>query len=127
MSDTPNPSCFGRCSQTPRIAADAIWVRWLVCTLLLVIVLPVWADEEEDKFFDLLGIIQRADALDASGQTGKALTKYQEAQALLEKFRKTYPDWNPRVIAYRTKYLAEKVAACSQKIAASAQKPTAKN
>jgi hypothetical protein len=117
MSDTPNPSFFA-ISQNRRIGAGAKWIPWLACTVLLATLLPALADEDEDQYFAVLGIIQRADALDTAGQTGKALTKYQEAQGSLEKFRKTHPDWNPKVIVYRTKYLADKVALCSQKMAA---------
>jgi hypothetical protein len=116
MSDTPNPSFFGRSSQNRRLGPK--WIRWLVSAVLLATLLPALADEDEDQYFAVLGIIQRADALDTAGQTGKALTKYQEAQGSLEKFRKTHPDWNPKVIVYRTKYLADKVALCSQKMAA---------
>jgi hypothetical protein len=122
MSDTPNPSFFGRSSQNRRIGASAKWIHWLVCTMLLAVLLPALADEDEDQYFALLDIIQKADALDAAGQTAKALTKYQEAQVSLQNFRKTHPDWNPKVIVYRTKYLADKVALCSQKMAAPAQK-----
>src|SRR6516165_9466204 len=104
MSDTPNPSFFGRSSQNRRLGPK--WIPWLACTVLLATLLPALADEDEDQYFAVLGIIQRADALDTAGQTGKALTKYQEAQGSLEKFRKTHPDWNPKVIVYRTKYLA---------------------
>ena len=123
MSDTPNPSFFGRRNQTRRIAASTTWVHWLACALLLFAASPLIADEDEDQYFAVLAIIQKAEALDSAGQTGKALTKYQEAQASLQTFRKTHPEWNPKVVAYRTKYLNEKVEACSQKIAAPVQKP----
>jgi hypothetical protein len=123
MSDTPNPSFFGRSNQNRRIGLGAQWIRWLVCTVLLATLLPALADEDEDLYFAVLGIIQKADALDAAGLTGKALTKYQEAQASLQTFRKTHPDWNPKVVAYRTKYLTDKVSLCSQKVAAAEQKP----
>jgi hypothetical protein len=90
--------------------------------LLLAFVVPVFADEEEDQYFDVLGIIQKADALYNSGQVAKALTKYQEAQVALETFRKAHTDWNPKVIAYRAKYLADKIALCSDKSSQPAQK-----
>src|ERR1051326_7739802 len=102
------------------IRRAAQWMRWLSCALLLALALPALADEEEDQYFGVLEIIQKADALTTSGQLSKALTKYQQAQASLQNFHRDHPDWNPKVISYRTRYLAEKIALCSEKLSAPA-------
>ena len=111
--------------RSQRIGSLVKWICWFACVLLVSTALSTRADEEEDQYFAVLGIIQKADALESSGQTGKALTKYQEAQRALVIFHRDHLDWNPPVIAYRTKYLADKIALCSQKLAAPAASPTA--
>ena len=40
----------------------------------------------------------------------QALDQYIEAQGELQKFQKIYPDWNPKIVSFRLKYLAEKIA-----------------
>src|SRR5437899_3376198 len=99
-----------------RTGSWAPWVQWLACTLVLATILSAFADEEEEQYLSVVETIQKADALDSTGQIGKALTKYQEAQTALEAFRKAHPDWNLNVIAYRKNYLAQKIAFCSEKI-----------
>ena len=122
MSDT-RTTLPGSSGQNRRMGARTHWVGWLIIISLLATVLPGLADEEEDQYFAVLAIIQKADALEAAGQTGKALTRYQEAATSLQNFHKAHPDWNPKVLTYRTRYLTEKVALCSQKLAAPAEKP----
>ena len=97
------------------------WLAWLGCVFLLAVVVPAVADEADDQYFVVLGIIQKAEALDSTSQTGKALAKYQEALVALETFHKNYSYWNPNVIAYRTKYLEERIARDTQKLSAPAE------
>lgn len=123
MSNTRDLSLLLNSMSRPFPGRGARWLYWLVCALLLAATVPALADEAEDHYFDVLSIIQKADALNSAGQTGKALTNYQKGLAALEAFRKNYSYWNPNVIAYRTKYLGEKIALCTQKLSAPAEKP----
>ncbi len=82
-------------------------VLWISC--------PAWADEDEERYLRLVNIIQEGDALSTKGRTEAALTKYKEAQTELQRFRRTYPDWNAKMVGYRQKYLSEKIEACSSK------------
>jgi len=109
------------CSST-RIA----WRTWAwFCPLVILGIcltsFPARGDDDEDKYLRIVEIIQNADSLSSKGNTGAALAKYTEAQAELQNFRRTYPDWNYGVVSYRSKYLAEKITACSQTPAAPAE------
>jgi hypothetical protein len=74
---------------------------------------PVQADEPDDQYLRIFNLIVQADSASTAGQTGPALAKYREAQAALENFKKTNPDWNTRAVSYRMKYVAGKVVALS--------------
>jgi len=84
---------------------------------ILMISWPARAEEDEDRFLHIVDIIQQADALETKGNTNAALAKYREAQSALRDFHRTYLYWNPKVVAYRSKYLADKIAACWEKMA----------
>ena len=117
MSRANNQSFISQRVQNRPIVPMANWVCWLVGALMLASLLSARADEEEDQYFVVLGMIQKADALYSSGQTAKALATYQQAAKSLLDFHKRYLDWNPKVIAYRVKYVADKIALCSDKLA----------
>jgi hypothetical protein len=87
-------------------------VIWFLCAVLLaffVCAQPLWADEDEDKYLEIVQVIQQADALNAKGQTAAAISKYQQALIALRMFRRNHLDWNPPVVAYRLKYLTDKL------------------
>ena len=76
---------------------------------------PAAAQEsKEDQYFRVYTLIQQADSLIKNGQTNLALTKYKQAQTSLNSFQKTYPDWNAKVVAFRSNYVAQKVSALAQ-------------
>jgi hypothetical protein len=81
---------------------------------------PARIEDPADQYVGIVFLIQKADALAASGKTAPALAKYQEAQTALRNFQKNRLDWNPNVVSYRLNYLAEKIAALSQPAAPSA-------
>ena len=60
--------------------------------------------------------MQQADTLDSSGQPRQALAQYIQVQDELQKFQKIYPDWSPRIVSFRLKYLAEKIAELTAKL-----------
>jgi tetratricopeptide (TPR) repeat protein len=63
----------------------------------------------DDRYIGIYGAIQQADSLAGSGQSRQALDQYIEVQGELQKFQKIYPDWNPKIVNFRLKYLAEKI------------------
>jgi hypothetical protein len=71
------------------------------------------AESIADQYLRIYGMVEEADALQAKGDTAKALPKYQEVRAALILFQRDNRDWNPKLVAYRLNYLAQKVAALS--------------
>ena len=70
----------------------------------------------DDQYVIMYSLIQQANASDSSGQTRQALSQYLQVQADLQRFAQIYPDWNPRIVNFRLKYLAEKIAEVTQKL-----------
>jgi len=62
----------------------------------------------DDQYIIIYSLMQQADTLDSSGQPRQALAQYVQVQGDLQKFPEIYPDWNPRIVNFRLKYLAEK-------------------
>ena len=93
-------------------------IKWFSGMVLLVVFMALQgahARSADDQYLQVYGIIEQADGLVAKGQAGDALARYREAQVALQRFQKTNPDWNAKMVSYRFKYLAEKVAALSEK------------
>jgi Flp pilus assembly protein TadD len=81
---------------------------------LLVLSLLVWspnvrADGPDDEYVSIYSQIEQGDTLNEKGKTASALTNYVAAEKALKLFKKNYPDWNPKIVTYRLKYLAEKI------------------
>jgi hypothetical protein len=82
-----------------------------VILILLLALRPASGELPEDQYLHIYGIIEQGDALQAKGQSDQALAKYREAQAALQGFEREHREWNPKLVAFRFKYLADKVAA----------------
>jgi len=95
-------------------APGRIWFFRLILLAFLLACFPAQAQNKEDEYFRIYTLIQQADSLSKNGENGPALTKYQKAKAALRNFQKNYPDWNARVVSFRSNYLAQRVAALSQ-------------
>ena len=65
--------------------------------------------DADEKYLAIYGLIQQADAFSAGGQPQQALEAYQQAQSGLANLHGGYPDWNPRIVIFRQKYLAAKI------------------
>jgi hypothetical protein len=72
----------------------------------------------DDQYVTIFSMIQQGDSLALSGQPAGAVTVYAEARNELEKFGNQYPGWSPQLVAYRLKYLADKIAATTARIPA---------
>lgn len=92
----------------------------LFTAALILVPGPARADETEDRYMQIYGLIQDADAFATRGQPAKALAKYQEAAKALQTFRTDNMQWNPQMVSFRLNYLAEKITALSAKPAESA-------
>ena len=83
--------------------AKAKWLSGLLLLALLV-ACPLPAQEADDQYLQLIGLIQQADTLSASGQRASARAKYLEACKGLKSFKQSHPDWNVKLVAARLKY-----------------------
>ena len=109
---------------------DFRMIRRLIATIILCVV-PVLAGPDDD-FVEIYQLIQRTDAQREAGQWRDARNGYERAQELLRALKKGYPQWNERVVAYRLRYVSEKLeqipaatAAPSDTAAAAAPVPAA--
>ena len=84
---------------------------WAILVFALLIAgLPVQADEsKEDQYLQIYNLIQQGDSLSKNGQSEKALIKYRQAQTALQNFQRVYPDWNTKVVSFRSNDLAQKL------------------
>ena len=78
----------------------------------------------DDQYIVIYSLMQQADSSDDSGQPRQALAQYVQVQGELEKFQKIYPDWSPRIVNFRLKYLAEKIAEVTAKLPVTPQSGT---
>ncbi|MGD0208442.1 MAG: tetratricopeptide repeat protein [Verrucomicrobiota bacterium] len=95
-------------------------MKRLVALLILILAarLPQARAQQgpDDQYIIIYSLMQQADSLDSSGQPRQALAQYVQVQGELEKFQKIYPDWSPRIVNFRLKYLAEKIAEVTAKL-----------
>jgi hypothetical protein len=70
------------------------------------------------RFLDAYFMIQDGDAAEAKGDLRTADAKYTAALAVLQEIKSQNPDWNSRVIVFRTKYCDAHLEALRPKLAA---------
>jgi len=105
-------NCHSFCVQ-PAIKVAARGIAFLLagCLLLLAASVSFAAAEPEDVYLPLFNLIQQGDFLKTQGHPDLALPKYQQAIDGLRRFQINYPTFNPRMIAYRSNDVAQKLAA----------------
>ena len=95
-------------------------MKRLVALLILILaaLLPQARAQQgpDDQYIIIYSLMQQADTLDNSGQPRPALAQYVQVQGELQKFQKNYPDWSPRIVNFRLKYLAEKITEVTAKL-----------
>jgi len=79
----------------------------------------------DDQYLVIYGIMQQADTFDNSGEPRRALDDYVEAQKDLQQFQKVFPEWYPKIVNFRSDYLAEKIAEVTAKLPATNPPPPA--
>jgi len=115
--NNPRPSSA---SSTAEFALKRAWFFGLVLLAFLLANSQAQGQNKDDDYFRIYTLIQQADSLSKNGENDPALARYQQAQADLRKFQKTYPDWNAKVISFRSNYLAQRISALSQNAPAGA-------
>ena len=83
--------------------------RRFAVVLAFAFVLRVWAGPDDD-FITIYNLIQVTDSQTTAGRTAEAREGYLKAQQLLRQLQRSHPTWNERVIAYRLRYVADKLA-----------------
>ncbi len=92
--------------------------------LLLVSSPGARAQTADDQYVGIYNLIQQGDALNENGQASAALGKYARAQSDLKDFQAANPDWNVKVVSFRMRYLAAKVALLSSELTPASSTPT---
>jgi hypothetical protein len=72
------------------------------------------ADGADDDYLAIFNLLDEADTLVAKSNTNLAVAKYREAYNSLLQFKKTHPDYNPKVVTFRINYAAAKVTALTE-------------
>jgi hypothetical protein len=67
------------------------------------------AEDPDDVYVEIYGLINQGDALNANGKSQEAMAKYQKAQTALNNFRKNHAEFQPKTVEYRANYLAQKI------------------
>ncbi|MBI4025360.1 MAG: tetratricopeptide repeat protein [Verrucomicrobia bacterium] len=65
--------------------------------------------ETADDFLKAYFQIQDGDAAEKGGESAKAVEKYSAALKILRDIKRADPNWNPNIIAYRSKYCADHI------------------
>jgi tetratricopeptide (TPR) repeat protein len=78
--------------------------------VLLLAAAGAWGQGADEQYVRIYGLIQEADALNDGGQPRQAMARYQEAQAALSRFPKSFPGWNENVVRFRLNYVTAKLA-----------------
>jgi chromosome segregation ATPase len=100
-------------------------LRRLAVVLAFAFVFRVWAGPDDD-FITIYNLIQVTDSQNTAGRTADAREGYLKAQQLLRQLQRTHPTWNERVIAYRLRYVADKLASLPESAPAPAPGDTPK-
>lgn len=67
------------------------------------------AGAADEQYIEIFNTVMAADGLKAGGQGRAALEKYLEAERDLKKLKSAYGAWNPKIVNFRLKYLADRI------------------
>jgi hypothetical protein len=101
-----------------RLSLQASHHSYFIALLLLLALFGATssrAADPDEQYLKIFNVIEKADALNASGQTAQALAKYRDAQTALENFQKTQPAWNGQIVSFRMEYVGQKIAELAPK------------
>src|SRR5882724_8182680 len=86
-------------------------------------VMRTWAADPGDRFLEAYFLIQEGDAAVHDSDWTKANLKYSGALDILNEIKTESPDWNPHIIEFRTKYIADHLANLKPRLAAPPASP----
>lgn len=86
-------------------------INWTVfCLLALSVVFnDAHAQGADEDYIAIYKLIKQADQYRDTGLSEQAATAYASASKQLRTFQKTNPNWNPRVIQFRTRYVSREM------------------
>ena len=97
----------------------------LAAALLSIAAAGVARAGADDDFIAIYNLIQQADSFREGGQAATAREAYSNALKRLHELQRSYPTWNERVINYRLRYVAEKLAGLPETAAPASVAPAA--
>jgi hypothetical protein len=118
MCELSNRACFTASGARTQVRAKVNWLSGLLALALLLGLCPARADDADDQYLQIYGLIQQADDFSANGKRAPARAKYLEAYKGLKSFKKSYPDWNAKLVASRLKYVTQQITVLSEQSAA---------
>jgi Tfp pilus assembly protein PilF len=80
-------------------------LKVLLVSAVVGLVPAAFASGPDDDYVTVYSLIQKGDASAERGENSAALLSYAEAQNSLKRFQQNYPNWNPKVVNYRLRYL----------------------
>jgi hypothetical protein len=120
MFELSHRACLTAPGARTQVRAKVNWLSGLLALALLLGLCPARADDGDDQYLQIYGLIQQADELSANGKRAPAKAKYLEAYTALRDFNKNYPEWNVKLVAARLKYVGQQVTAMSEEPRAAA-------
>ncbi len=99
--------------------------RLLLVGLFCCVALVARGQNLDDQYVRIYNLIQQGEGFEESKQADHALEKFQEAETLLKKIQTSYPNWNEKVIAFRLRYVGEKITTLRPAVAAMPKKTVA--
>lgn len=96
---------------------------WLGIVLGLIVPAAAWAASPDAEYVTIYQMIQEGDHLAERDQADSARDRYEMARERLRQLREDSPSWNPSVVEFRLKYLAERLAGLESQSPASAAEP----
>lgn len=90
----------------PRMARSSLLFAAL---LIAVVAAQAQSDDPSETFLKAYMTAQQGEKLERDGQFTRAVAKYRFAGSLLEDLKKTHPDWQPAIVEYRGRKIAESI------------------
>lgn len=104
------PDCLPRAGKAPSTVDLRRFPLILLAVFFLASRLAQAAGADpDDLYLRIFGLMDQANTLTTGGHTERAIAKYRQAQAELQRLQRDFPEWNPKIVSYRVQYLAQKV------------------
>jgi Flp pilus assembly protein TadD len=88
--------------------------------VFLAVAWSAWGQVADDRYLRVYSMIEEADKLKLTGDGRSAVNRYLEAQVALKDLQQGFPEWNPKLLAYRLEYVNGQLATLTEKHSAAA-------